>query len=256
MPCLACEADPGRGSARRWQVDNRPARSCRDEHRRAELIVHYVQSVERALEAAGPLVVNLRPIDVEALRRELQRSRGDQWMRRKIAHVEGSPRGMRQELVGFAGLVRYWSEYRGLADELFAGLGASKRCVDLDCRARDGAQRETMLLLDLAGRSCVGIYTGARDEAEIVRVPDGGLAVGGLPGAWPVVDLLPAGDGCFDLRGMPWRLVFEEDGFTVSGPMLLVAETARWPGRWRRQLSATGAGSEMPGQQEARPPPG
>lgn len=221
----------------------------------AELIVEYVQLVERALEAAGPLVVHLRPIDLEELWRELQQSRGDHWVGRKVAQVEASPRGARQKLVGFAGLVRYWSEYRGVADELFAGLRSSKHRVDMDCRDRDGALREVVRLLDLEGRSCVGIYAGDGGEAvEIVRVPDGGLALRGLPGAWPVVDLLPAGDRCFDLRGMPWRLAFEEDGFTVSGPPLFGVETARWAGRWRRPLRATGAGSRMPGPRAAPPP--
>lgn len=223
----------------------------------AKLIVDYVQSVERALEVTGPLVFHLLPIDVEDLWRELQRSRGDQWLGRKIAQVEGSPRGTRQNLLGFAGLVRYWNEYRDLADELFAGLRAWKHCVDVDCRDRDGALGEVMRQLDMAGRSCVGIYAGDRGQAvEIVRGPGGGLAIRGLPGAWPLVHLFPAGDRCFDLCGMPWRLAFEEDDFTVSGPPLLGVETARWAGRWRRSVGPVGAESEMPAWRAVPPPPG
>lgn len=70
-----------------------------------------------------------------------------------------------------------------------------------------------------------------------MRVTDGGLAVAGMPGIWPVTDLVPVAAGMFDMRGLPWEMAFEVDrtgevsGFEVRGPALLAA---RLPGPYRR----------------------
>ena len=187
------------------------------------MIGGYVRSAGAALEAVEPLVIHLRPTDVEAAWRDLERSRGAEWTQEMVQRIERSPRARRLKLAGFSGLVRFWTDYLGICDQLFESLGAAKWCVEVDPRARVRANLEVLRLIDRLGLSPVGTYASdPGDQAVAIRrTSEATLAIQGLPGAWPEMELHPAGDRCFDLRGLPVTLRFDENGFYVQGPPLI-----------------------------------
>ena len=213
-----------------------------------DLTVDYVRAVATCLGPAMPAVIHLRPMDVEACWADVRRRRGEVWITAAITrNIDRGPRCRRLGLAGFSGLISYWSEFLQLVDALQDQLAVPWHRVEVDPRRRDAVQATVMQLMGLPTEIgptfrepivCTGRYESQGAQvAEIVRVPEGGLAVVGLPGIWPVTDLVPVAPGKFDLRGLPWELALEVDGvgevsgFEVRGPALLGAEL---PGPYRR----------------------
>lgn len=211
------------------------------------LIAGYVRSAAEVLEPLRPIVFHLRPADVRASWEDLRHRRGDEWLSAAITQVtERSRWGRRMGFAGFDGLIAYWERFAELARWLLDGLPLQLHEVAVDPSNREGAEALVLRLMGLSQhprpeppplRALIGTYHDSQGRSVDVRIGERGIVADGLSGAWPVVDLLPAEPDSFDVRGMPWKLVFElEQGVSatacrVEGPALLDAPP---PGPYRR----------------------
>lgn len=92
-------------------------------------IAAHVAEVERIIAPLAPSVIYLYQDDVGAALRNIVRRRGDvepSFIRRATE----CPYGKHHGLEGFDGVVRYWSEFRALADRLFADCPFAKLAIE------------------------------------------------------------------------------------------------------------------------------
>jgi energy-coupling factor transporter ATP-binding protein EcfA2 len=150
-----------------------------------------------------------------------------------------------REIRGFAGLVRYWADYRALTDAAFAALPWDKIALETTSGAWQTHERRVLDVLDLppadtadgigAGspadlRRFVGAYRSIDDAPPAtctVRLGDTGLLLDGMPEVWPDTRLVPTGPSVFDVASLPIEISFGgdtaggADTMTVGAPEFL-----------------------------------
>lgn len=187
----------------------------------AAVITAYLGEVERAIAPARPCVVYFVQPDVAAALRRICDERGLALEAYWVGAAERSRRGRRLGLRGFAGLVAFWAEYRGLIDAAFRRLPFPKLEIDTTVQSWAASEaaifgfaglppyEEVALAPPEAGRFA-GTYVrhGETGEERCAVVAEAGrLYLQGLPGIWPRARLLPAwrptGEGAADLPRQP-----------------------------------------------------
>jgi len=203
----------------------------------------YLAAVERIIAPLAPCLIYLYQDDLAASFRRVFASRGPAIERAYIRHVEESPYGALHGLRGFAGLVRYWADYRALTDAAFAALPWDKIALETTGGAWHTYERRALDLLDLPPavgtdgglptdlRRFVGAYRsldGAPPATCVVRLGGAGLLLDGMPEVWPGARLVPKGRGAFDVASLPIEISFAgeaagggADTMTVAAPEFL-----------------------------------
>jgi thymidylate kinase len=205
----------------------------------------YLAAVERIIAPLAPCLLYLYQDDLAASFRRVFASRGPTIERAYIRNVEESPYGALHGLRGFAGLVRYWADYRALTDAAFAALPWDKIALETTSGAWQTYERRVLDVLDLppadtadgigAGspadlRRFAGAYRSIDDAPPAtctVHLGDTGLLLDGMPEVWPDTRLVPTGPSVFDVASLPIEISFGgdtaggADTMTVGAPEFL-----------------------------------
>ncbi|MGI8553444.1 MAG: hypothetical protein ACR2PL_22070 [Dehalococcoidia bacterium] len=201
----------------------------------------YVVEVERIVAPLRPAIIYLRTDNVAGTIRRICDRRGGQTERNFIRRATGSPYGRRLGLIDFPGLVSFWTDFRSLADALFAHSNLAK--LNVDNTAGDWMVYERSVLDYLAITPVVppqhpiaelaqfaGRYSVVQNDTETfceVRVQDRRLYLDGVPEVWPACHLIPQTTDTFAVESLPFTVTFEADapgvvtGFNLAGPALL-----------------------------------
>ena len=205
-------------------------------------VIHaYIAAVEAAIAPLQPFLVYLRPDDVEAAMRRVCDRRGGATEQAFIARATQSAYGQRQELTGFLGLVRYWTDFRAFTDTLFQRTHTSKLLVNNTAAAWGEYEMALLAALSLSAATppqvpaaqlvgLTGAFAGRAEGGEQwceIRLEGKQLYLENLAGLWSHSRLLPISATHFAVESVPFALTFERTGdepataFTLTGPRLL-----------------------------------
>jgi hypothetical protein len=204
-------------------------------------ITAYVTEVERIIAPLGPLVVYLYQDDVGAALRKVVQRRGGDTEAGFIRRTSDSPYGKRQGLEGFDGAVRYWTDFRALADRLFDRCPFAKLAIENsagDWPAYEARMLEFLQLSrapdDLPRAEDPSRFVGAYRPAGSATGPEcrislegGCLWLDGVDIVWRNTRLLPRGSARFAVQSLPFAVTFGEGstgdvvGLHLTGPDML-----------------------------------
>ncbi len=88
------------------------------------------QAVAKTIAPLNPLVVYFRQEDVEQAIRAVCEERGANWVAYQVNWKLAAPYSARRQLVGLAGLIALYQDYRRLTDELFELLPLDKLAIE------------------------------------------------------------------------------------------------------------------------------
>jgi len=190
--------------------------------------------IESIVSVLDPVLLYLRPADVQRTLRDICRMRGERLMELWLQNHDQFPYAQRHGRRGYAGIIAFWNEFRALSDRLFAELDIRKLAIDTSGRDWGHHRQQICELLDLPPPErppseeyldrFVGSYVHrersgergftlladsaclvARSEQASMRVDEGPL------GCFREVRFIPKRHNVFYVAGWPFEATFAED---------------------------------------------
>jgi hypothetical protein len=93
-------------------------------------LAEHCHALMQVLAPLQPMVVYLRPADLEGAMRKVFQARGPDWEDYQVRWKLRSPYATRRQLSGFEGLITMYADYRALTDALFDALACTKLAID------------------------------------------------------------------------------------------------------------------------------
>jgi DNA polymerase III delta prime subunit len=196
----------------------------------------YLAQVYKVISALDPCLIYLSQRDaLTSLKRWLTRQGGEA-EKNAIESKTASPYGKRHQLVGFEGLLQFWSDYQELLLATFSDFPFSKKEIENTAGDWVHSQQQVVDFLGLTFTSdpslsqeelqrFVGLYRDLdQEEIGVVEYEGDSLYLSGLAATWQRNKLIPLTSHAFEIESLPLKVHFTPDGqghmkrFMVSGP--------------------------------------
>ena len=197
-------------------------------------ILDLVCRIESLIASLDPVLIYLRPNDIERNFRDVVDVRGERMLELWIEDHDKFPYTRRAQSGGYPGFIAFWREFGEISDRVFEGLAISKLRQNLSRDDWDERYREILDFLDvplpsdfsappdlerftgkyvrLDDRTGSGVMLQARDGCLIASVNQPTIDVHRGPiGCFREVRLIPKGKKRFYVAAWPHEVQFTED---------------------------------------------
>ncbi|MDF1745295.1 MAG: hypothetical protein P1V19_16465 [Gimesia sp.] len=215
-------------------------------------ILDLVCRIERLIASLNPVLIYLRPKDIEKNFRDVVEVRGQRMLELWIEAHDQYPYTHRLQVSGYSGFIAFWNEFGDISDRIFEGLAITNLRQDISNEDWGARYREILEFLELplpfepSSSSVLDRFTGnyvpldtnagagfvlqARDGCLVVAVDQPTFDVARGPiGRFHEVCLIPNGKNRFYVAAWPHEVQFTEDELGTVVTMLVSISEDGWP---------------------------
>jgi thymidylate kinase len=194
----------------------------------------YLIDVEEIIKPCNPALIYLYQDNIGTSLKKICERRGGNTADRFIRNATESTYGKRKKLIGFDGMVSFWTDYRDFTDQIFAQIKIDKLAIENSASKWEEYMDQITSFLDLPvpvkvdaymeSMDCfVGIYSNSKETCQIYRDGDD-LYLNGISRIWPKSRLIPSGRTKFVIESLPINVQFTLNRIFISGPRLFDGE--------------------------------
>jgi hypothetical protein len=215
-------------------------------------ILDLVGRIESLIALLDPVLIYLRPKDIESNFRDVVDVRGQRMLELWIENHDKFPYTRRAQSGGYSGFIAFWREFGEISDRVFERLGISKLRQNVSHDDWDARYRGILNFLDLplpadsSPSPVLERFTGkyvpledhtasevmlqARDGCLIAAVDQPTIDVQRGPmGCFREVRLIPQGKNHFYVAAWPHEVHFTEDETGTTVKMQVCISEQGWP---------------------------